>query len=130
MAVVWLSKAVVLAIHQEQLAEHGGAPGIRDEGLLDSALARPRNRAAYEASTLAQLAAAYATGVAWDHPFVDGNKRVSLIVAELFLALNGLVVEATDAESVLVYRSLAEGTLSERDLANWIEEHCIPFEGG
>ena len=97
MPFVWLTKTVVLALHQEQIAEHGGAPGIRDDGALESALARPINHVAYAKPTLPGLAAAYAYGVARDHPFVDGNKRASFVVANTFLILNGFELEADDA---------------------------------
>lgn len=122
----WVQKAVVLAMHDEQLAEHGGAPGLRDEGLLESALARPQNLAVYEAPTLAGLTAGYAFGMARNHPFVDGNKRASLVVAELFLHLNGFALDATDAECVLTWQALADGTLSEAELETWIAAHLIP----
>ncbi len=110
----------VLAIHDEQLAEHGGSPGLRDEGLLDSALARRQNQAAYGDPDLGRLAAAYAYGIVRNHPFVDGNKRTGFVVAELFLALNGLDLEASDIDCVVVMRDLAAGDLSEPDLAAWI----------
>ena len=120
MLVTWVQKAVVLALHEEQLAEHGGAPGLRDEGLLDSALARPPNLLAYGSPTLVDLAAAYAVGIAQNHPFVDGNKRASLVVTELFLDLNDLQMIADDAECVLTWQAVAAGELREADLAAWI----------
>jgi death on curing protein len=115
----WLSKAAVLAIHAEQLAEHGGAPGLRDEGLLDSALARPENLAAYGHPDAAALAAAYAFGMVRNHPFVDGNKRTGFVAAAGFLLLNGFDLEAPEQEVVRTFWRLAEGSLSEIELAAW-----------
>ncbi|GGE55713.1 death-on-curing protein [Agaricicola taiwanensis] len=117
---VWISREVVLAIHEEQLAEHGGAAGLRDEGLLDSALMRPVNLSSYEEPDIAALAAAYAFGIARNHPFVDGNKRTSLVVAETFLVLNGSELDADDADVLRTWQSLADGSLSESGLSDWI----------
>lgn len=118
---VWISKAVILAVHDEQLAEHGGGEGVRDEGLLDSALARPPNRSAYgQKVDLAALAAAYAFGIARNHPFVDGNKRTAYVAMELFLYLNGIELTASDHEAVLTMVKLAAGEISEDELAIWI----------
>lgn len=122
----WVDRGVVLAIHDEQIAEHGGQAGLRDTGLLDSALARPVNKAAYEESDAADLAAAYAYGITRDHPFLDGNKRTSLVLAELFLALNGLALAASDADCLETFMALADGALSETDLADWIRGNMIP----
>ncbi len=97
---VWIDLDVVLAIHDEQLAEHGGQAGVRDRGLLESALARPRNQFSYGESFLPRLAASYAFGISRNHPFLDGNKRTSLVVAELFLDLNGLDLTASDETCV------------------------------
>ena len=119
----WVAASVVLAIHDEQVAEHGGGAGVRDKGLLESALSRPKNLFAYEAAGMAQLAAAYAYGICKNHPFVDGNKRTSLVVAELFLALNGRVLDATDVECVLVWQKLAAGEMDESSLAEWFARH-------
>ena len=113
----WLARNVVLAIHDEQLAEHGGRPGIRDAGLLDSALARPVNRAAYADSTVFDLAAAYAFGIVRNHPFVDGNKRVAFLAAALFLAEHDLEVTASDEAVVTAVLSLAEGSMDEKSFA-------------
>jgi death-on-curing protein len=123
--VVWVREDVVLAVHLRQLAEHGGGEGLRDEGLLQSALARPQNLLAYGVPPpdLASLAAAYAYGIARNHPFVDGNKRTSLIVARLFLLLNGMNLVATQEEKYLTFLALAAGELSEEDLAIWVREH-------
>jgi len=114
---VFISRAVALALHEEQLAQHGGHPGLRDEGLLDSALARPRNLQAYERPDIAALAAAYAFGIVKNHPFVDGNKRVSFVVAELFLDLNGYRLDLSDAEVVKTWLALAAGEIGEDELA-------------
>lgn len=123
----WIDLEVVLAIRDEQLAEHGGQPGVRDRGLLESALARPRNQHAYGESSLARLAAGYAFGISRNHPFLDGNKRTSLVVAELFLDLNGLELTADDAACVATILSLAAGELTEDDLARWIEVNSRPL---
>ena len=120
---VWVDLSVVLAIHDEQLAEHGGASGVRDLGLLESALSRPKNRHAYENASIAVLAASYAYGLARNHPFVDGNKRTSFVVAELFLALNGLELFAGDEASVVMWLRLATDEVSETELTAWISTH-------
>jgi death-on-curing protein len=119
---VWIEKAVILAVHDEQLAEHGGRGGLRDDGLLESALARPQQLAAYGEPDLADLAAAYAVGLAKNHAFVDGNKRTAFVALELFLALNGSTLVADDADCVLTMLSVAAGDLDERGLANWIRD--------
>jgi death-on-curing protein len=117
----WVLKSVVLALQEEQLAEHGGRGGLRDEGLLDSALARPRNAFAFGGETdLASLAAAYAAGIAKNHPFIDGDKRVSNVVTFMFLALNGYNLQADAAEQVRVWLAVADGTMSEEQVADWI----------
>lgn len=123
---VWIMRSVVIAAHHEQLAEHGGAAGIRDAGLLDSALARPENLAAYDDPDVASLAAAYGFGIVRNHPFVDGNKRAALIATELFLALNGFDLVVDDAECVLVVLALAAGELKEEELAAWLRGHIEP----
>ena len=117
---VWIDAQVVLAIHDEQIADHGGAAGLRDAGLLESALARPQNLAAYGSPDAAELAAAYAFGLASNHPFVDGNKRTALVLAELFLVLNGHELTASDEDCVSTILALAAGTLGESDLADWM----------
>lgn len=119
----WVAASVALAIHDEQVAEHGGGGGVRDEGLLESALSRPKNLFAYANAGLSQFAAAYAYGICKNHPFVDGNKRTSLVVAELFLALNGQRLEATDVECVMVWQKLASGEMDEPGLAEWFTRH-------
>ena len=120
---VWIRRDVLVAAHEEQLAEHGGPSGIRDEAMLDSALMRPVNKASYGEVTVAELAAAYAYGLAKNHPFVDGNKRASLIAMELFLVLNGYELVASEEMCVITILSLAEGTLDETELTNWINEN-------
>jgi len=120
---IWIERSVILAAHDEQLAEHGGSPGIRDAGLLDSALARPLNRAAYGKPDAAELAAAYAYGLATNHPFVDGNKRVAFIALELFLALNGHRLVIDDVNCAMCMLAVAAGTMKETALADWIRRH-------
>lgn len=120
---VWVDLEVLLAIHDEQIAEHGGVPGIRDRGLLESAMARPRNQFAYGEESLARLAAQYAFGLSRNHPFIDGNKRTSLAVLELFLLLNGHELTATDAECVTTFLALAAGDVTEDQLAAWVADH-------
>jgi len=125
---VWVLTETVVALHGEQLAEHGGRDGIRDKGLLESALARPRNMAAYEGcQDIATLAAAYAYGIARDHPFADGNKRAAFVTAELFLVLNGFQLTAADADCLLAMVALADGALSEEDLVEWFQENRTPL---
>ena len=119
---LWVATEVALAAHAEQLAEHGGAQGVRDMGALESAMVRPRNLAQYEAPDAAALAAAYAFGIARNHPFVDGNKRTPAVVSETFLVLNGHALDATDAELVVAVLALAAGELSEDELADWFRE--------
>lgn len=123
---VWIDRAVVIAAHGEQLAEHGGGMGMRDAGLLDSALARPENLAVYGTPDCADLAAAYGFGIARNHPFIDGNKRTAFVAVELFLFLNGLELIATDADCVLTMLSLAAGELEEAAFAAWIRTHAQP----
>jgi death-on-curing protein len=118
----WIGKALALAIHDRQIAEHGGSAGVRDEGLLESALAKPQQLHAYgdPVPDLAELAAALAAGIARNHPFIDGNKRTAAVCCETFLGMNGATLEATDAELFVRYLALAESRLSERDLAAWL----------
>ena len=120
---IWVTLAVAQAAHAEQLAEHGGGEGVRDAGLLESAMARPQNTAAYGDPDAADLAAAYAYGIARNHPFVDGNKRTAAVVSETFLVLNGYQLAATDAELVVAFLALASGELSEDELADWFRQH-------
>ncbi|WP_027160090.1 type II toxin-antitoxin system death-on-curing family toxin [Methylobacter luteus] len=130
MPVVWVIESVVLALHEEHLAEHGGAVGICDRGLLESALFRPRNLVNYGEPDLAALAAAYGFGLARNHPFIDGNKRTAFMVTELFLALNGQELIADDPSCVITMLRLAEGSLSETEFADWIRANTKPMESG
>ena len=123
---VWLNAQVMLAVHEEQLAEHGGGSGVRDQGLFESALSRPLNLAAYGDPDVAALAAAYGFGLARNHPFVDGNKRTAFVAVELFLALNGWDLMANDAPCVLTMLALAGGDLSEDEFAQWLRAHIQP----
>ncbi len=125
--IVSLDKALVLAIHDRQLAEHGGSSGVRDDTLLESALARPEQLHAYgdPAPDLADLAAALAYGLARNHPFVDGNKRTALVISEGFLRFNGLKIVAPPEEKYLTFLHLADGSLSEEELAAWFTAHAV-----
>ncbi|MBK7662967.1 MAG: type II toxin-antitoxin system death-on-curing family toxin [Candidatus Methylophosphatis roskildensis] len=119
----WVDKRALLLLHDESLAEHGGASGIRDEGLLDAALARPRNLAAYGEPDASDLAAGYGFGLAKNHAFVDGNKRAAFLAVGLFLWLNGYRLAASQAEATLTMLALAAGELDEAAFANWIRAH-------
>lgn len=119
----WVDRKALELLHDESLAEHGGAPGLRDEGLLESALARPLNLAAYGRPDIADLAAAYGVGLAKNHPFVDGNKRVAFLAVGMFLALNGRRLVATQADATLTMLDVASGTLDEPAFAAWLREH-------
>ena len=125
---IWVRDDVVLAIHNRQLAEHGGSDGVRDAGLLASALARPKNLFAYSdpPADLASLAAAYAFGIARNHAFVDGNKRTAFVVCRTFLLLNGLTLAASQEEKYTAFLRLASGELGEDELAAWIRERSMP----
>jgi death-on-curing protein len=124
----WLTKPIVLALQRAQLAEHGGSPGLRDEGLLESALARAEQKLAYEpASDLATLAAAYGFGLARNHAFVDGNKRAAFMAMYVFLGLNGYDLEAPEPEVVRTIERLASGKVSERQLAEWVRVVMQPL---
>jgi len=121
---VWLSREIALAIHDEQLRQHGGATGTRDEGLLESALARPLNRAGYGDPDIAEQAAIYAIGIVRNHPFVDGNKRTAFVVLETFVRLNSGQFPASDAECVVTMLRLAAGDLSDDDFCLWVRFHA------
>lgn len=118
----WVHEDVVLAFHDEQIAEHGGASGIRDKGLLESALARPLNLVAYGDPDAAEFAAAYAFGIARNHPFVDGNKRTAAVTALVFLALNEVNFAIGEAELVVMTLALAVGELTQDEVAAWFRE--------
>jgi death on curing protein len=122
---VWIEPKVLLAAHDEQLAEHGGASGVRDAGLFESALARPRHLALYGDLDAAALAAAYGVGLARNHPFIDGNKRVAFIAVELFLLLDGQELVADDAACVLTMLAAATGETSEEHFAAWLRQHTV-----
>ena len=121
----WLQREVVLAVHEEQLSEHGGGARVRDPGLFESALARPENLAAYGDPDIADLAAAYGWGISRNHAFVDGNKRTAFVAIELFLELNGYRLDAADADCVLIMLAVAAGDIGEADLAGWIRAHSV-----
>lgn len=124
----WVPEAAVRAMHAAMIAEHGGRPGMRDSGLLSAALARPRNRRAYGTSaSIFDLAAAYGFAIAKDHPFVDGNKRVALMVMYVFLDINGYQLDAPEVEAVDVMRNLASGEMTENDLALWVKTKSRTF---
>lgn len=125
----WLDRTLLEVLHADQINEHGGRLGIRDAGLLDSALARPVHRWTYEQSVdLAALASAYGFGIAKNHPFVDGNKRAALMAIYTFLAINGFELEAPESEAVTVMLALADGSLTENELAHWIRSRLSPWE--
>ena len=122
----WLDLQVLLSVHEEQLAEHGGASGVRDMGLFESTCARPRHLAAYGTPDAAALAAAYGYGLARNHPFVDGNKRAAFVAVELFLVLNGERLHAGDVDCVMTMLAVAAGELDEAGFAAWLREHLHP----
>jgi len=123
----WVLAEVVTAAHQMLLAEHGGAPGIRDHTLLESALNRPRQRFEYaDDSSIFDLAASYCYGLASNHPFVDGNKRIALTVAAIFLEINAYFLDSPEPDTVVVIKDLAAGRLTEEDLSRWFSEHSFP----
>ena len=126
MVVNWLSRAVVLAMHETLLADHGGSPGLRDPGLLDSALARARNLQTYGRPDICDMAAAYAAGIIRNHPFVDGNKRTGFMSAYLFMAENGLQLRAPEVEVVQTVTLLAASEIDEAEFAAWLREHGEP----
>ena len=121
----WLSRVVVDAIHNDQLREHGGLVGIRDENALESALARPQQKWHYDTARtdVSMLAAAYAYGLVRDHPYRDGNKRIGFLAMVTFLGVNGYAFSATDAEVIGEFLALADGTVSEEALGTWIRQH-------
>lgn len=121
----WISRQALELLHGESLAEHGGAPGLRDEGLLESALARPINLAAYEEPDVAALAACYGVALAKNHAFVDGNKRAAFLSVGLFLALNGYRLKATQVEATLTMLSMAASEINEERFAEWIRAHLV-----
>jgi death-on-curing protein len=122
---VWLSRDLVLALHDEQLREHGGATGTRDDGLLESALARPLNRAGYGDPDIAEMAALYAIGIARNHPFVDGNKRTAFAALFTFLGLNGCEFEPAEVDATITMLRLAGGDISDDDFIAWVRAHTV-----
>jgi death on curing protein len=125
---LWLSRPTVEALHAAQIREHGGQPGIRDEGLLESALARPVNVWGYDAGVdLAALAAEYGYGLAKNHAFLDGNKRIAFVAANVFLLLNGFEIDAEEPETVHIMLGVADGSLARDEFAVWIRSRLVPF---
>jgi len=125
----WFETDVVLAIHDRQLAEHGGQAGIRDEGMLESALARPRQLWAYKDPDLFDLAAAYAFGLSKNHPFLDGNKRTAAVICEAFIELNGREVKLDETAKYVVYLALAAGEHGEESFATWLRDNSGELDG-
>jgi death on curing protein len=125
----WLPEWLVYEVHEDQIAEHGGAAGVRDAGLLESALARPLNAFAYGVEDIFDLAALYAEGVVKNHPFVDGNKRTGFILSELFLNANGWSFDATDEDVIACVLLLAGGEWDEQQYAVWLRENSSPKGG-
>jgi death-on-curing protein len=123
---VWLGRKLILAIHDEQLAQHGGTLGVRDDGLLDSALARPLNRAGYGDPDVAELAAVYAIAIARNHPFLDGNKRTAYVALETFLALNGCAFPVSDADAVVATLAMAAGEMNDEEFTAWVRDNTQP----
>lgn len=122
----WVNRQVLLLLHDESLAEHGGASGLRDAGLLESALARPLNLALYGQPDIASLAASYGVGLAKNHAFVDGNKRAAFLAVGMFLAVNGFRLQATQVDATLTVMDVAAGVMDEAAFAQWIREHILP----
>lgn len=129
-APVWLLRSVVDAVHDAQLAEHGGAAGLRDEGALDSALARPANLHAYGESDIFRLATAYAFAIVRNHPFVDGNKRTAFLAAYVFLRINGYVLEVDEASAAAAVLALAAAESSEEEFSEWLRANCRAANDG
>ena len=124
---IWIDRRALLLLHGESLVLHGGAPGIRDEGLLDSALARPENLAAYGQPDIFDCAAAYAFGLAKNHPVIDGNKRAAFLGAGMFLRLNGFRLTATQHDATLTMLALAASDITEAAYADWLRNHTTPL---
>jgi death-on-curing protein len=122
---VWLLREFIIAVHGRLIAEYGGSSGLRDEGLLESALARPLHLFTYGTPSLAQLAASYAVGIAKNHAFIDGNKRTAFVAAAVFLERNSLNLTAPEAEATVAMLRVAEGSMSEKQLARWLDQHTV-----
>ena len=126
MDIIWISFYAVIAIHKRQIAEHGGSNGVRDKGLVLSALARPKNLQAYsEDADIAALAASYAFGIAKNHPFIDGNERMALVIMRTFLLVNGYTFQATQEDKYTTFLKLADGSLSEAELVKWVRSKIV-----
>ena len=125
---IWLNEDVLYAVHDEQLAEHGGQSGVRDASLFESAMGKPQNVAAYGEPDAAALAASYGYGISRNHPFLDGNKRTAFVAVELFLMLNGYQLTAADPQCVLTMLDVAAGTITEEQFAAWIRMHLAPLQ--
>ena len=126
----WVPRAAIEAAHADQIRAHGGQPGLRDEGLLDSAIARPQHRWRYEPdSDLADLAASYGFGLIKNHPFIDGNKRIGFVTANMFLILNGYEIEAPEPQVVDMTLRVADGSFNETEFATWIRSVLVPLTG-
>ena len=125
---IWLNEDVLYAVHDEQLAEHGGQSGVRDASLFESAMGKPQNLAAYGEPDAAALAAAYGYGISRNHPFLDGNKRTAFVAVELFLMLNGYQLTASDPQCVLTMLDVAAGVITEEQFAAWIRTHLAPVQ--
>lgn len=123
----WLSRPAIEIIHDEQIAEHGGLPGLKDENALEAALARPLHKRAYGENDIFVLAAAYLYGLARNHPFSDGNKRIAYLAAFTFLLINGHMIEATQAEVVAFVLSVAAGEIDEEGATRFLRDHCVPL---
>jgi death on curing protein len=122
---LWLKQAVVIAVHESQLAEHGGGAGVREQNSLESAMSRPENLAAYGKPDAADLAAAYGFGISRNHAFIDGNKRTGFVASEMFLILNGYELTADDASTALTMLAVAAGDITEAEFATWIRSHVV-----
>ena len=122
---VWLTRALLLAVHDEQIAEHGGASGIRDVGLLESAIARPLDHAGYDGADIAAVGALYALAIARNHPFVDGYKRTAFVALETFLVLNGVALTAGDAEATVMMLDMAAGTVGDAAFIAWVRRSVV-----
>ena len=123
---VWLGRDLVHAIHDEQIARHGGAAGLRDSGLLDSALARPLNHASYREPDTAEIGAMYALAIARNHPFVDGNKRAAFMALVVFLALNGMSFDPPEVEATITTLAMSAGDLDDASFIAWVRRHVLP----
>lgn len=121
----WLKPSVIETLHDMQIAEHGGLPGVRDKGLLSSALARPQNLFEYESASIYQLAAAYAHSLVKNHPFADGNKRTALLAAYTFLSINNITMTASEAETTAMVIALAAGDMDENSFADWLQQNTV-----